>query len=184
MNEPLSTWAIETQRLGLRPLRASDLEDLATIFADPAVMHFIGGVRSRVETRRYLDSYIHHFETWGYGLWATIDKASGALIGRCGLVHQEVEGRTQLEVGYLLAKAYWGRGLATEAAIAIRDFGLTVSDRPLIAIVHVDNRASQRVATKIGMNRTRQLEWRGFPVFIYELDTARNFGGESVRTDG
>ncbi|MEM6448317.1 MAG: GNAT family N-acetyltransferase [Cyanobacteria bacterium P01_D01_bin.123] len=166
-----SEWILETPRLKFRPLRAKDLTDLAAIFADPAVMQYVGGPRSQSDTRRYLNSYIEHYETWGYGLWATIAKDSGTLIGRCGLVNQTIDGQPELEVGYLLAKTYWGRGLATEAAIAIRDYGLTASVRALISIIHVDNRASQRVARNMGMTCERHLAWKGFPVGIHRLST-------------
>ena len=65
----------------------------------------------------------HCYVRYGFGMWATIHKATGKFIGRCGLTPMDIEGRGEIEVGYMLAKEYWGQGLATEAALAILRYG-------------------------------------------------------------
>src|SRR5205807_7864742 len=82
--------------------------------------------------------------------------------GFCGLVSQSVEGVEEVEVGYMLDKAYWGRGLATEAARASRDYGFErLGLRRLISLINPENAASLRVAEKNGMRYERDAEFNG-----------------------
>ncbi len=93
------------------------------------------------------------------GLWATIFKETGAFIGRCGLLPWTIDGREEVEVAYLLDKAYWGQGLATEAAGAIADYAHnTLGLKRLICLIDEGNIASRRVAEKIGMRFERKGE--------------------------
>lgn len=145
---------IETERLILRHLSMADLDALAALYADPEVRrYFPDGTRSHEQTREELEWIINvYYRRYGYGLWATIFKETGAFIGRCGLLPMEVGGRTEVEVAYLLDKNYWGRGLATEAARAIIDYAFaTLPVERLICMFEPANTASRRVATKVGM---------------------------------
>ena len=145
---------IETDRLLLRRLTMDDLDALAALYGDPQVRrYFPDGTQSREQTREELEWIIDvYYGQYGYGLWATILKESGAFIGRCGLLPWQIEGRTEVEVAYLLDRSYWGRGLATEAARAIVDYAFTtLSVRRLICMFDPDNDASRRVAAKVGM---------------------------------
>ena len=151
---------METERLILRRLTPSDLDDLAALYADPAVMRYYPSTRTRDDTRQRLDGMLAHYEARpGTGLWATIHKADGRFIGRCGLLIQNMDGHEELEVGYMLAKEYWGRGLATEAARAIRDYGFrTFSNVPrLISLIRPENRPSERVAERNSMRPVREI---------------------------
>jgi RimJ/RimL family protein N-acetyltransferase len=77
---------------------------------------------------------------------------TGEFVGDCGLTRQQVEGSTEIEVGYHVRTAFQGRGLATEAAAACRDFARDVLKvERLIAIIDPHNRPSQRVAEKLGL---------------------------------
>ena len=149
---------LETERLVLRRLSMADLDALARLYADPEVRRwFPDGVRTYEQTREELAWIIDvYYVRYGYGLWAMILKETGAFIGRCGLLPWEIEGRTEVEVAYLLDPRYWGRGLATEAARAIVDhaFATLPVDR-LICLVDPGNEASRRVATRIGMTLLR-----------------------------
>jgi GNAT superfamily N-acetyltransferase len=88
----------------------------------------------------------------GFGLWLLTLRATGEFVGDCGLTPQQVDGVTEIEVGYHVRGALQGRGLATEAAAVCRDYARDVLgvDR-LIAIIALDNRPSQRVAEKLGL---------------------------------
>ena len=94
-----------------------DLDALAVLYRDPDVRrYFPEGTLTYEQTKEELDWFINeHYTKYGFGLWATIHKASGAFIGRCGLLPWKIDGRDEVEVAYLLAKEYWGQGLATEA---------------------------------------------------------------------
>ncbi|MCW2699415.1 MAG: GCN5-related N-acetyltransferase [Blastococcus sp.] len=145
---------VETERLILRRLTLDDLDALAALYRDPEVRrYFPDGVRTREQTRAELEWVIDvYYGQYGYGLWAAVLKETGAFIGRCGLLPWEIAGRTEVEVAYLLDPAYWGRGLATEAARAIvqHAFGTLPVDR-LICLLDPENRASRGVAVKLGM---------------------------------
>jgi len=174
--QPTPPPIVETARLVLRPLTPDDLGDLATLYADPEIRrYFPDGTRTYEETRAELDWIIDvYYGRYGYGLWATVLKGTGTFIGRCGLLPWEIDGRTEVEVAYLLDKRYWGRGLATEAARAIVDhaFATLPVDR-LICMVDPENAASRAVARKVGMT----LLWDDYvddegPAHVYALSRA------------
>ena len=110
--------------------------------------------RAHVTVRLDLDAYAmrrHAPQMRGHGLWLLSTPDDG-FVGDCGLTPQEVGGVTELEVGYHVLPALQGRGYATEAAAASRDFARdVVGAKRLVAIIHPDNRPSQRVAEKIGL---------------------------------
>lgn len=105
----------------------------------------------------------------GCGLWLVTLRATGEFVGDCGLTLQEVEGVTDLEVGYRVRSDLQGNGYATEAAAACRDHARDVLHaKRLIAIIRPDNRPSQRVAEKIGLPFEREAFSRsGLPVRIH-----------------
>ncbi len=145
---------IETERLILRHLTMADLDALAALYADPEVRrYFPEGTQTYEQTREELEWITDvYYGRYGYGLWATILKESGAFIGRCGLLPTEIGGRTEVEVAYLLDKNYWGRGLATEAARAIVEYAFaTLPVDRVLCIFEPENTASRRVAAKVGM---------------------------------
>jgi len=165
---------LETERLVLRHLTMDDLDPLTALYADPEVRrYFPDGVRTYEETRAELAWVIDvYYARYGYGLWATVLKGDGAFIGRCGLLPWEIDGRTEVEVAYLLGRPYWGLGLATEAAGAIADHAFaTLPVERLICLVDPANDASRKVTTKIGMT----LLWDHYvdehgPAHVYAMD--------------
>lgn len=103
-------------------------------------------------------------------MWATIHKAENKFIGRCGLIPQLVDGQEEVEVGYLLAKEYWGKGLATEAAIAIRNYGFSkLNFNRLISLIDPGNIASQKVALKNGMTYEKDTTIWGKIARVYAI---------------
>ena len=152
----------ETPCLILRYITLDDVEELAKIYADPVVMKFFPSTRTYEETKLQVEWFITWYEKYGFGLWATIHKADNKFIGRCGLIPQIVDGKKELEIGYLLAKEYWNRGLATEAAIASRDYAFDqLGYSRLISLIDRDNIASQKVALKVGLTYEKDswLSW-------------------------
>lgn len=130
-----------------------DLDDLLGIFSDPKVMQSFGGVLfDRAMMKKWIGRNLDHQDRHGYGLFSVILKSSGELVGDCGLEHMEVDGSPEVEIGYDFRSAYWGQGLATEAAAAVRDYAFQELglDR-VISLIRPDNPASRRVAEKIGM---------------------------------
>ncbi len=152
---------LETPRLLLRNLTMNDLDDLFALYRDPEVRKFFpDGTLTYEQTKEELRWIIDvYYGKYGFGLWATIHKETGAFIGRCGLIPWTLEGRSEVEVAYLLAKTYWGQGLATEAAQAILGYGFErLPVERLICVIDPENRASVKVATKIGMTYKKEVE--------------------------
>jgi RimJ/RimL family protein N-acetyltransferase len=153
------TPVIETPRLILRELTLADLDALAVLYADPDIRrYFPEGTLTREETKEEIEWIIDvYYGQYGYGLWATIYKETGAFIGRCGLIPWKHDEGLEVEVAYLLDKPYWGRGLASEAALAIRDYGFEQLGLPrLICMMYPDNVASVNIAKKMGMTLDRE----------------------------
>lgn len=169
----------ETPTITLRQFIQNDLDALAVILADSQVMRFsLSGPKTREQTQSLLDSILLSYEKRGRGLYAVVHKDDQKLIGYCGFFLQQIDGQQEIEVGYRLACAYWGKGLATEAAIATRDYafnqlGLT----RLISIIEPENIRSIRVAEKIGMRHEKDSSFENLPVRIYAIYKS-NFQGD------
>jgi ribosomal-protein-alanine N-acetyltransferase len=169
------TGELTSERLVLRPLRESDLDELAAIYADPYAMAFLGGPRTREDTRTRLGWMIAAHRDQGFGLWATTLRADGTLIGRCGILVQDVEGVREHEIAYTLGSRWWRHGYATEAAAAIRDHARSQLglDR-LISLIDPANTASQAVAKRIGMTHERDIVFEGHPTAVFAPHPARS----------
>src|SRR5215210_3304085 len=116
---------IETFRLRLRTWREDDLDPYARICADPEVMRYLSGPMTREQSEQQISEFVRHWEERGFGLWAVEEKLSSAFIGFIGLLYHEdwLEGEHRTEVGWRLDCPLWGRGLATEGAMASLRYG-------------------------------------------------------------
>jgi len=151
---------LETQRLFLRELTLDDEEFLYGILSDPIAMCYYPNAKNREETRDWIATAIEQYRDRGHWLWAVCLRATGDPVGQCGLIRQVVNNHDELEVAYLMARRYWGRGYATEAAIGCRNYAFETLRRDrLISLIHPENRASQRVAEKNGMTLESELFW-------------------------
>ncbi|MBI5650565.1 MAG: GNAT family N-acetyltransferase [Chloroflexi bacterium] len=149
---------LETARLILRSLRADDAPALATLWTDPDVTRFMGGPREYAKLIAIFDQDARVDPPPQFDLFPVIEKASGAIIGHCGLLDKEIAGATEIELVYVFAKSAWGKGYATEIAIALRDYAFDVIELDrIVALIEPENRASQRVAEKIGMTREKDV---------------------------
>jgi RimJ/RimL family protein N-acetyltransferase len=149
---------VETERLRLRPWRAADdLPALAALNADAEVMRWVAPNRPlrADESAALLERIEDHWRAHGYGLWAVEPRADSAgCIGFAGLAVPSFlpEVLPAVEVGWRLDRAWWGRGLATEAAAASIAYGFeTLGLRSVVSIIDAGNERSLRVAEKLGM---------------------------------
>jgi len=163
---------LETDRLTLRVFRPEDIEEFAPIEADPEVMRFYAsGPRSREWAERGVNYFISLQEQHGFSPWAVIQKSDSRFLGFCGLIPQTVDGNAEVEVGYKLAHAEWGKGLATEAARAVRDWAFAHLDVPrLVSIIDPGNAASLRVAEKNGMAYDKDITYDGKVCRLYAIE--------------
>lgn len=164
---------IETERLILRPFVQEDLDALALILADPDVMLFSlnGPLKDKEKVRDYLQTRIlDHYAQFGFGLYATIHKQDQCLIGFVGLLTQFIEEEKKVELAYRLAPAYWGKGLATEAARAVCHYAFDqLHLEELISIIDSKNVRSLQVAKRVGMHYWKAVHFHGFAVGVYAL---------------
>ena len=164
---------LETPRLLLRRQVPEDLDDLWALYCDPEITKYIPDApRTREEAREELEWHRNgHPRNPDLGLWATIHKETGIFIGRCGLLPWTIEGQQEVEVAYTIARAYWGQGLATEAAQAILQYGFEkLKLARLVSLIEPENVASQKVAEKIGMAFEKRVEEGEYtPFFIYSI---------------
>jgi RimJ/RimL family protein N-acetyltransferase len=161
---------LETDRLVVRHLDRGDLESLYALYRDPEIRrYFPEGTLTRDETREELEWFLDgHPEHPELGLWATIHKPSGRFIGRCGLLPWTIDDRPEVEVAYLLAREFWGQGLATEAASAIVRYAFDqLGLSRLICLIDPANQASIGVAERIGMSLEKQAGDEAGPFLVY-----------------
>lgn len=160
---------LETSRLRLRELAATDLEFVATMMADPEVTRHYERRFSRADAQVWLDRQLERYRVDGHGLWFLLDRATGTALGQVGLILQEVEGGRVPEIGWLLHRPFWGRGFATEAAAATRDAAFTRWGYGTVcSLIRPANLPSQRVAHRIGMSPQRRVHFHGFEHIVFE----------------
>jgi ribosomal-protein-alanine N-acetyltransferase len=161
---------IETARLRLCPFTPEDLDEFCLIRSDPEVMRFIGGSAStREQTEAALIKHLSRWEEHGFGHWAVrFKKNPTLLLGWCGL--DLLDTTSEIEVGYGLARNYWGLGIATEAAEATLRFGLEhlKLDR-IVAVAYPQNTQSRRVMEKLGMTRVKNGFYYGAEMVYYQI---------------
>lgn len=162
---------LETKRLILREMTLNHVDDLLEIFSDPEAMQFYPKPFDRQMTRTWIQRNIQRYTQDGFGIWALMLKASGNLIGDCGLALQEVDGVEEVEIGYHIHRDLWGQGFATEAAQVCRDYGfIQLGYDKLISLINPANIASRRVAEKNGMTLIKEVKWRDQPTCVYAVE--------------
>jgi RimJ/RimL family protein N-acetyltransferase len=149
---------IETQRLLLREWRADDREAFARINADARVMEFYPARLTRAESDAAFERIAEHWRTHGYGLYAAElrgdSRDNARFIGYIGLARPgfEIDFTPCVEIGWRLGADYWGRGLATEGAVAVAEHALgALGLDEIVSFTVPANLRSRRVMEKIGM---------------------------------
>ncbi|HSD80572.1 MAG TPA: GNAT family N-acetyltransferase [Solirubrobacteraceae bacterium] len=163
---------ITTERLELRELTLDDAPVIFAIYGDPEVMRWVAGgpVADLAAAEAVLQQVIAHQRTHGYSWWGVVERATGRLVGDAGLYSYEGTG-PGVELGYTFARDAWGRGYATEAAVAClrAAFGPLGLER-VVAVVRPENAASQHVLEKAGMRRAGSVEYRGHEHVRFRAD--------------
>ena len=140
---------LETDRLRLRVPIEADFEPLLALMSDPIAAHHIGGAMSPGQTWRSLCALVGHWRLRGYGFFSVEEKSSGDWVGRVGPWFPY--GWPAPEVGWTIARPYWGRGYGPEASAAAMDYAFEVLGwEKVIHLIHPENVNSQVVARKLG----------------------------------
>lgn len=167
---------LRTERCLLTPMCPSDAEGVARYLLDPLVMAAWERPFAQKDVTDWIARSMREQSAWGYSLM-TARLHSGEIIGRAGLRRDRIEGEELIEIGWILARAFWGRGYATELARACLARAAAISG-PLrvIAEIRPENAASVRVALRAGMRRTgafvKIFEGKHMPHDVYEACTA------------
>jgi RimJ/RimL family protein N-acetyltransferase len=157
----------ETPRLRFRPFTLDDVDAVVDLFADPYARRFYPLSTDRDAAEGWIRWNLRSYESHGFGLWVIELREAGEFVGDCGITMQETDVGRSHEVGYHVVERFRRRGLATEAALACRDWALDVLGIDFVcSIVHVENVASQRVAERIHED-VRTTERRGLPHRLY-----------------
>src|SRR5690554_971552 len=141
---------IETERTILRELTQNDYWDLCEIMQDAETMYAYAHAFTDAEVHNWLNRQIERYEKHGFGLWAVIEKQTQSFIGQVGLTYQDVEGKQELEIGYLLKRKYWHKGYATESAIACRDYAFNcLAKNRVVSIIRDTTGALASVVNRV-----------------------------------
>lgn len=180
---------IETRNLLLRPLAAADLSSLHAVIGNDPDMTWEKSSFSLDTTAQMLALRLKHYQEFGFGVWAVIDKVSDTLIGQAGLqvlgsswqVEQNdllgisrqstvAQGGLPIELVVYVAKGRWGEGIGVEACTACLCYGFErLGLKEVIAITRVDNSGGRALARKLGFSFVREMVAYGFPVMFCAL---------------
>jgi RimJ/RimL family protein N-acetyltransferase len=143
---------------------------LAELMANRDFMRFSLGPYTHEQTQSMLQKFLSWNQAGLPSQFAVVFRGNNLLIGYCGFLHWRLDGADEIEIGYRLHPDYWNRGLATEAARAVREHAFRdLSLRKVISLIHPDNIPSRRVAEKNGMKIERETLFRGFPTRVFAI---------------
>lgn len=169
----------ETERLILREILPTDLEDMFEMDSNPKVNKYLGiePVTSREQTEKYIQFIREQYAGRGIGRWAAIEKASGDFIGWSGIKlntgeEDSLNGKQNFyDIGYRFIPRYWGKGYATESALVALDYGFKVKQYDVIAgIALIENIGSNKVLQKIGLQHIEDFKYEDTTACWYELN--------------
>lgn len=145
-------FGLETERLVIRPWTPADRPAFASVVSDPEVTRYInsGLPYSEKDIDEFLNRQARQLAEYDVCMGALVEKASGRIVGIAGT--QPLGTTGQYEIGWIMERAVWGRGYATEAGGAAMEYVFRTLDRPrVVAIIDPPNEASKRVAARLGM---------------------------------
>ena len=153
-----NAFVCESERVFLRPYTQADFAALHKIVSDKETMVAWGHGFSKKESEEWLEKQLAHYQQYGFGIWAIVEKQSGKIIGNAGLNHTEIslKGKTQkiVEIGYLLHRDFWGKGYGSEVARMCAKYGFeTLGLEEVYCLIKEDNLSSLKVAKKLSMQK-------------------------------
>lgn len=159
-----------TRRLFAERLQFQHLNEISQMHQNQQVMATLGGVRSDEETRLFIFNNLHHWQSYGFGLWVFRDKITHQFVGRAGLRNMEIEGINEVELAYALMGKFWGQGLATEMGEKILKIGFELLKlKDIVCFTLTTNQASRRVMEKLGFKYEREIIHANLPHLFYRL---------------
>lgn len=159
---------IETPRLYLRELCKADAADLMKVLADKDSMKYYPQPFSQEKVFQWIEWNLSNYQQFQHGLWAVVRKEDQCFLGDCGITIQKIDGDSLPEIGFHIRKEYCNQGYATEAAQACLDYCRQHFTYPAIYSYSLaGNRASQKVAEKIGLSFFKGYTEEGTTYSVY-----------------
>ena len=161
----------ETARLKLVELTERDVDSVFLLTQNEKVMKYFPSVLTYKDTERMVQKVLSQYAEYGHCFWKVLLKPNDQFIGIAGLLHQEINKEPETEISYRILPEYWNKGYATEAAKACKKYGETeLKNKRLISLIHPQNEASIRVASKLGAKRSRSVIFIGeeHGLYVYE----------------
>ncbi|MCY7709917.1 GNAT family N-acetyltransferase [Bacillus safensis] len=161
----------ETERLKLRTMNEHDASFLYDeLFQDEEVMKYYPSLKDEQQTKEWIAWNQKNDRTYHTSLWIIEDKETNERLGQSGIVLQNIEGQTELEIGYMLKKAAWGNGYAAEAAKGCLTYGFEeMKVRRMISLIRPENEASVKVAIKMGMKKEKTISKWDQIIDVYSI---------------
>ena len=158
----------ETQRLKIVEVAINDTNLLYQLTSNEDVMRYFPKILSYHETNQMIHKILDHYKIYGYCFWKVLLKPKDEFVGIAGLLHQEIDDTVETEIAFRIKPEHWNNGYATEAAHAIKDYGEgTLGKKGLISLIHPQNKASKRVAQKLGAQRSITVLFMGYKHEVY-----------------
>ena len=167
---------LQTKRLLIRIIESSDILSLSKLWSDPEVTSYMGGPRNYNELLMLFNEDVQAGQPAPFDLWPVIERKSAKVVGHCGLLEKDVENQPEIELVYVIAASAWGKGFATEAAVALQDYAFnSLGVAQLVALIDPANLASARVAEKVGFSFDREIVRPGDKVMqVYVMQSPAN----------
>ena len=165
---------LETERLYLRKFSINDEEHLFKLNLDEDVIKYTGdsAFKSVEEAKIFLENY-NHYQLYGFGRWAVIDKKSEEFLGWCGLKFSEE--LNEVDLGFRFFRKYWNKGFATESSLACLKFGFSeLNLDKIVGRAMLANQASIKVLEKIGMQFVAEINFELHKGVLFQIKKTDN----------
>lgn len=160
----------KTERLKIVSFEINDTGFLIQLTGNAEVMKFFPKILNHQETTEMICKILEHYKKYGHCFWKLLSKTDEQFIGMAGLLHQDIDGQEETEIGYRIIREHWNKGYATEAAQACREYAQNFfGKKRLISLILPENIASIRVAQNLGAQKEKSVLFNGknHDVFVY-----------------
>lgn len=161
-----------TKRLVIRELTVHDIKDMYQIYQNEEVKQYIDDMEEYLEVELVKHkAYIRNvYGFYGYGLWGVFNRDGSALIGRCGIQNNIIDGKEEIELSYLLDVNHWGMGYALECTRAVLSYAAQELEiNRIVAVIDKYNTRSIKVAQRIGMSFEKEIEYHDRKCYLYSI---------------
>lgn len=161
----------ETSRLNFREIESADLDFIAEMLGNAEVMRFWPKCYSREEAQEWIHRQQERYRKDGFGYWLLTEKRTGKPVGQAGLMSFEIDGKSEIGLGYIIHRPFWQKGFATEAAYACLQLAFRKFNEPrVIALIRPKNEQSLKVAQKLMMIPEGLTDYAGFEHLIFSKE--------------